>query len=319
MSKIKSQSEQGAPKGLIFNIQKFSLHDGSGIRTLIFLKGCPLACEWCANPEGQSYEPELAYRPEKCIGTSECDRCREVCEVGAIWVGEEEGVVQVNRENCTDCGRCVDACPSKALELLGKRMGVEELIRIVEEDSRFYARSGGGLTLSGGEPLAQPDFVLQVLRKARSRGLDTALETSGLCKWEDLERACKYVDQVFFDLKIMDKEKHEEATGVGNERILKNLRRLCETFPELPVTVRTPVVPNFNDSPEDIRAIVDFLDELPGSVAYELLPYHGFGEVKYAQLGKAYRLCGLEPPGAGQMEALRQVLRREAEDGTDRH
>ena len=319
MSPTNSQDERALSTALVFNIQKFSLHDGSGIRTLIFLKGCPLACKWCANPEGQSHEPELAYRPEKCIGAAECDRCREVCEVGAIWVGEEEGVVKINREYCTDCGKCVDVCPSKALELLGRRMSVEELIRIVEEDGSFYARSGGGLTLSGGEPAAQPDFVLEVLQKARSRGLDTALETSGLCKWEDLEGLCKHVNQVFFDIKTLDEKKHEEATGVGNERILENLRRLCEAFPELPITVRTPVVPDFNDSPEDIRAIVDFLDELPGSVAYELLPYHRLGETKYEQLGKVYCLCGLEPPGAEKMETLKQILGREEGAGTDRH
>jgi pyruvate formate lyase activating enzyme len=318
MGKTDRPGHDASAKGLVFNIQKFSLHDGSGIRTLVFLKGCPLACEWCANPEGQSYEPELAYRPEKCIGTRECDRCREACEVGAIRVDEKDAVVQVDREVCTDCGKCVDVCPSKALELLGRRMGVDELIRVVEEDSSFYARSGGGLTLSGGEPVAQPDFVLQVLRTARSRGIDTALETSGLCKWADLKRLCKYVDQVFFDLKTLDEEKHQKATGVGNEGILENLRRLCETFPELPVTVRTPVIPNFNDSREAIRAIVDFLNELPGRVVYELLPYHRFGEAKYTQLGKEYHLSGLEPPGAERMEALKEVLGREERAGRDR-
>jgi len=318
MNKIESQGEQSARKGLVFHIQKFSLHDGSGIRTLVFLKGCPLACKWCANPEGQSHKPELAFRPEKCIGTGECNRCRQVCEAGAIWAGEGEGAVEINREVCTDCGRCVDACPSEALELLGRYMSVEELIRIVEEDSSFYARSGGGLTLSGGEPMAQPGYVLQVLETARSRGLHTALETSGLCKWEDLERVCKYVNQIFFDIKILDEEKHEVGTGVGNERILKNLRRLCETFPELPVTVRTPVVPSFNDSPEDIKAIMDLLDDLPGSVGYELLPYHRFGEAKYAQLGMVYTYRGVEPPDAEQMEVLREVVRREEESGTAR-
>jgi pyruvate formate lyase activating enzyme len=318
MSEIESRGEESACKGLVFNIQKFSLHDGSGIRTLIFLKGCPLACKWCANPEGQSYEPELAYRPEKCIGTTECDRCRPVCEAGAILAGEGEGTVEINRESCTVCGQCVDACPSEALEILGRCMGVEELIRIVEEDSSFYARSGGGLTLSGGEPLSQPGYVLHVLKTARSRGLDTALETSGLCKWKDLEQVCKHVNQVFFDIKILDEKKHTEGTGVGNEGILKNLRRLCETFPGLPVTVRTPVVPNFNDSPEDIRAIQHFLNDLPGSVGYELLPYHRFGEAKYAQLGMVSPCCGIEPPEAEKMEDLRQILRGEEESGPDR-
>jgi pyruvate formate lyase activating enzyme len=298
-------------RGLIFNIQKFSLHDGSGIRTLVFLKGCPLTCKWCANPEGQAYTPELAYRPDKCIGTSECDRCRGVCEVDAIRCGED-GRVEISRELCSDCGKCVDVCPSKALELLGTSMSADELIKVVEEDSSFYARSGGGVTLSGGEPLAQTEFVLEFFKKARARGIDTALETSGLCRWEDLEQACRLVNHVFFDVKALDRGKHEEGAGAGNERILENLGRLRETFPELPVTVRTPVVPDFNDSPEDIRAIAAFLDRLPGGrVEYELLPYHRFGESKYSQLGKVYPLRGMEPPRKEQIEDLRQILSRD--------
>jgi pyruvate formate lyase activating enzyme len=310
MNTPNNQDDQAPALGLVFNIQKYSLHDGSGIRTLVFLKGCPLTCKWCANPEGQAYTPELAYRPDKCIGISECDRCRGVCEVEAIRCGED-GRVEIGRELCTDCGKCVDVCPSKALELLGISMSTDELIRVVEEDSSFYARSGGGVTLSGGEPLAQTQFVLEFLEKARARGIDTALETSGLCRWEDLEQACRLVNHVFFDVKALDRRKHEEGAGVGNERILENLGWLRETFPELAVTVRTPVVPDFNDAPEDIRAIAAFLGRLPGGrIDYELLPYHRFGESKYSQLGKAYPLQGLEPPRREQIEDLRQILSR---------
>ena len=303
------QGANGPPRGRVFNIQRFSLHDGSGIRTLVFLKGCPLACKWCANPEGQSFGPELAYSPDKCIGTAECNRCMEVCDVGAIG-RREDGKVEIDRETCSDCGRCVEACPSKALEIFGKSMGVDDVIRIVEEDGRFYARSGGGLTLSGGEPLSQTEFALELLKAAQGRGIDTALETSGLCRWEDLESVCRHVNQIFFDLKTLDGRKHEEATGVGNGRILDNLRKLCATFPEMPVVVRTPVVPDFNDSPEDIRNIAEFLEALPGTVAYELLPYHRFGEGKYQQLGRVYPLAGLEPPCKERMEALRRTTRR---------
>jgi len=239
--------EDESVRGLIFNIQKFSLHDGSGIRTLVFLKGCPLTCKWCANPEGQAYTPGLAYRPDKCIGTSECDRCRGVCEVDAIRCGED-GRVEIARELCTDCGKCVDVCPSKALELLGTSMSVDELIRVVEEDSSFYARSGGGVTLSGGEPLAQTEFVLEFFKKARARGIDTALETSGLCRWEDLEQACWLVNHVFFDVKALDRGKHEEGAGAGNERILENLGRLRERTSEFSKTLEGCVRP-FPNSP----------------------------------------------------------------------
>ncbi len=293
-------------RGLIFNIQKFSLHDGSGIRTLVFLQGCPLACRWCSNPEGQVHLPELAFNASKCIGTVECGKCVPACGARAI-VHSDDGKVEIDRERCNDCGDCVDACPARALELFGRTMSVDEVMGVVEEDSSFYARSGGGLTLSGGEPLAQAGFALALLKAARSRGIDTALETSGHCRWEDLKDVCRHVDQVFFDIKSVDCAKHEDHVGVGNRRILGNLRKLCEHFPDLSIVVRTPIVPGFNDSPGDVGAIADFVKELPGPRRYELLPYHGFGESKYRQLGKEYPLRELEAPSEQQMARLREV------------
>jgi pyruvate formate lyase activating enzyme len=211
----------------------------------------------------------------------------------------------VNR--CEACARCVRACPAEAFELRGESLSVAEVLAAVEEDGLFYARSGGGLTVSGGEPLVQADFAARLLQAARERGLDTALETSGCGRWDDLERVCRHADQVFYDVKTLDSERHREWTGVGNERILENLRRLCEAFPELPVVVRTPVVPGFNDDPASIRAIADFLETLARPVRYELLPYHGFGEPKYAQLGRSYALTGLAPPERGRMQELERV------------
>jgi pyruvate formate lyase activating enzyme len=300
--------ERGDPdRGLVFNIQKFSLHDGSGIRTLVFLKGCPLACRWCSNPESQSFAPELAYNAEKCIGTDECGECRPVCASGAI--GERgDGKVEIDRGLCDDCGECVDRCPSRALELFGKSMSVDEVIGVVEEDGGFYARSGGGLTVSGGEPLSQAAFVSRLLQRARGRGIDTALETSGLCGWTDLREACAHLDQLFFDVKCLDPARHERGAGVANAVILANLRRVCEEFPELAITVRTPVVPGFNDSAEEIGAIARFLEALRGDLCYELLPYHRFGEVKYRQLGRAYPLPDLAPPSPQHMKRLREEM-----------
>ena len=290
--------------GLVFNIQKFSLHDGSGIRTLIFLKGCPLKCSWCANPEGQSHLPELAFAAEKCIGTNECGLCMQACQPEAISE-TDDGIIAIDRECCTNCGDCADACPAKALELFGDHMSVDDVIKVVEEDSAFYARSGGGLTVSGGEPLMQAGFVTSLLKKAQGRGINTAIETTGYCSWDVLEAACHVTNQIFYDIKSLDPEKHKSETGVDSKVIVENLQKLCRHFPDTPITVRTPVVPGFNDSPEDIRAIAEFIETLPGKVEYELLPYHRFGESKYKQLDKEYPLTGLEPPLQEQIVSLR--------------
>jgi len=305
----------GSERGLVFDVQRYSLHDGSGIRTLVFLKGCPLRCHWCSNPEGQSCAPQLAYDASRCIGRVACgDACQQVCEARAV-AASEDGKVAVDLELCTACGWCIDVCPPRALELLGDTVAVDEILEKVERDGLFFARSGGGLTLSGGEPLLQADFSVRLLEEAARRGIDTAVETSGCVPWKDLERACAYLGQIFFDVKSLDEARHREATGIGNERILENLRRLCEVFPELPVVVRTPVVPGFNDDPRDIQAICDFLLELPRRVRYELLPYHRFGELKYRKLGQEYALAELEPPSAEAMEGLHRIVREAGLEG----
>jgi pyruvate formate lyase activating enzyme len=296
-------------RGLIFDIQKFSLHDGEGIRTLVFFKGCPLACAWCSNPEGQVYSAELVYARDRCIGTSECDRCVSACGAGAIGRGPD-GKVEIDRQRCDDCGECTHVCPSRALEVSGEFVGVDDVIRAVEEDGGFYVRSGGGLTLSGGEPLSQAEFVRELLVTARGRGLDTAIETSGLCAWKSLEAVAPYVDQIFYDIKCIDPEKHERATGVSNEVILENFRKLRKHFPETALVVRTPVIPGVNDAEEDIRAIVDFIGGAGGASAYELLRYHEFGEPKYRKLGRAYPLDHAEPPSEERMGALGKIASR---------
>jgi pyruvate formate lyase activating enzyme len=283
----------------------------------VFLKGCPLRCAWCSNPEGQSCAPQLAYDAAKCIGRTACgEACQRACEVSAIHPAEGDKV-EVDLGVCTACGSCVPACPSQALDLLGEGISVDEILERVERDGLFFARSGGGLTLSGGEPLLQADFAARLLEAAREHGIHTALETSGCVPWNDVEKVCRHVDQVFYDVKCLDAERHREATGVGNGRILDNLRRLRERFPDLPVVVRTPVVPGVNDSPEEIRAICGFLRELPGHVRYELLPYHRFGEPKYRKLGTPYPLPGVEPPAPERMAALRRIVEAELERAGD--
>lgn len=294
------------PKGLIFNIQKFSLHDGPGIRTIVFLKGCPLACMWCSNPEGRGRQVELIHSCEQCIGTAECDRCIAVCLEGAL-AKNGDGEVRVDRHLCDGCGDCSYVCPSEALEISGQWVGVDDVLRVVEEDDAFYVRSGGGLTLSGGEPLAQGAFVLALLTAARARGIDTAIETSGLCNWQTMRDAAPLANRIFFDIKCLDPAKHERVTGVPNAKILDNFRRLRAELPGVDVVARTPVIPGVNDSEEDVRAIAEFVRSAGGASGYELLPYHGFGEPKYAKLGKHYRLSHLKPPSEARMTELRQA------------
>jgi pyruvate formate lyase activating enzyme len=226
-----------------------------------------------------------------------------VCGPGAISCASD-GKAEIDRLTCDNCGECASACPSKALEMSGRLMSVEDVIREVEEDGSFYARSGGGLTVSGGEPLSQAEFVKQLLITARRRGLNTAIETSGLCSWKSLEEVAPHVDQILYDIKCIDLERHRRATGVSNERILENLAKLRRRFSDTPVIVRTPVIPGVNDSEQEIQAVVDLIKEAGGASAYELLPYHGFGEPKYRKLGRSYPLEHVTPPSEARMAAL---------------
>jgi isethionate sulfite-lyase activating enzyme len=273
--------------GTVFNIQKYSVHDGPGIRTVVFLKGCPLSCMWCSNPESQSFKPQLAYNKNKCISLSQCVRCAEICTAGSITQGDDDKI-SVNRETCTDCLSCTEACPAGALITYGKKQTVKDVIDQVEKDATFYARSGGGLTLGGGEPLAQPEFAIALLKEAKRRYMKTAIETCGHVSQNTILEACKYINTMMIDIKSMNSTKHKEFTGVGNELILENFKAVRAAFPKLHIRVRTPVIPEFNDTAEDIQAIVDFLKEY--DVEYELLPYHRLGTQKYSNLGLDYPL-----------------------------
>lgn len=273
--------------GIVFNIQKYSVHDGPGIRTVVFLKGCPLSCAWCSNPESQSYTPQLAYNEKNCITLSECLRCAEVCTAGALVKGDDDKI-NVVWDSCTDCLACTEVCPAEALAVYGEEMNVKDVIDQVEKDASFYARSGGGLTLSGGEPLAQPEFALALLKEAKHRYMKSAIETCGYVNKDVLLEACKYCNMIMMDIKSMDAAKHMEYTGQTNERVIENLKAVREAFPKLNIRVRTPVVPGFNDTEEDIQAIVDFLKDL--NVEYELLPYHRLGTQKYINVGREYLL-----------------------------
>lgn len=298
-------------KGIIFNIQRLALHDGPGLRTLVFLKGCPLRCLWCSNPESRASGPELAFKEGRCIGTMECGRCLNICNIGAIKVNDRTHKVRIDRSACQSIGRCASVCPSGALEILGRRISVKEVLKTVEEETIFHSRSGGGVTLSGGEPLLQRDFARALLEQSKKRGMDTALETCGAVDGKSIERVCEFADTIYYDIKCIDKVKHRAFTGHSNEGILANFERLCKKFPEKAIIVRTPVIPSVNDTEEEIMAILKFIKNNRNVIEYELLPYHRFGEPKYAYLGKEYSLARFKPPSKEQMKRLRSIVESE--------
>lgn len=269
-----------AREGMVFNVQKYSVHDGPGIRTIVFLKGCSLRCRWCSNPESQNTMPELAWNEGRCIGLEKCGHCVEVCGKGALGEGAD-GKPALRRDKCGDCGHaCAAACPSQGLLVYGRRRTVGDVLDSVEQDMAFYTRSGGGMTLSGGEPLLQKDFAVALLRQARQRRMKTAIETCGMVPEENIREAAPWLSFALFDIKHTDTEAHKAQTGAGNERILANFRILAEEFPSLPIRARTPVIPGFNDNPGAIEGIARFLEPF-GHVQYELLPYHRLGTQKY--------------------------------------
>lgn len=279
--------------GTVFNIQKYSVHDGPGIRTLVFLKGCPLRCSWCSNPESQVFTPELAYNQGKCLGQDKCTRCAGVCPENAI-VFAEDGKAAIDRTLCKHCTEtCAPHCPALALITYGEKQSVATVIAAVEQDSMFYTRSGGGLTLSGGEPLAQPEFSLALLREARKRRIKTSIETCGCTPLEVMVEAAKHLNSMMFDIKHNNSEKHAAATGHGNEKIIANFLAVAKLFPSLPIVVRTPVIPGFNDEEACIAGIANLVREARQSrpkdaatITYELLPYHRLGTQKYLFLGR---------------------------------
>lgn len=289
--------------GLIFDIQRFSVHDGPGIRTTVFLKGCPLRCLWCQNPESMSRQPEITFIATNCIN---CGKCLEVCPEEAIRVSTEQGRV-IDRTGCTLCGECIEFCYAGALNIIGRYLTVAEVLAEVERDRDFYIKSGGGVTFSGGEPTAQPAFLEELCRQAQAQGLHTTIDTCGYVQWDTLRSILRYVDLVLYDLKHMDSTEHRRLTGVPNELILENLQRISSLG--LPVYVRIPLVPGCNDSPENIEATAAFVAGLPNIQKFDILPYHRLGEPKWRQLDYSYELHGVEPPNREHVYGLADIAR----------
>lgn len=270
------------PSGTIYDIQGFSVQDGPGIRTTVFLKGCPLRCPWCHSPESQRFDIQLSWQSRKCIGTELCGACLDVCPRGAIGPGGVQ-LIEVDWTTCDDCGACAEACPSGALSMWGKRYTVAEVLDRVLRDRPFFERSGGGVTISGGEPLSQPEFTLALLRALKEAGMHTALDTTGFARWETIERALPFVDLFLLDLKHMDAAAHQAAVGVPNDRILENARKIAAAGGAM--QIRVPVIPRLNDSPEHVREVGRFVAELGEAVTLvQVLPYHAMGVPKWERI-----------------------------------
>ena len=293
--------------GLIYDIQGYSVHDGPGIRTTVFLKGCPLSCPWCHSPESQSFDLQVCFKKTGCMGLDACTHCIDACPNSAIGdEGDAEGGKRLPsraRKLCNDCGACVKACPPKAFYICGKEWTVEDVIARVLRDKPFYESSGGGVTLSGGEALSQVDFAEEFLRTCKEAGLNTALDTTGYAPRTALERVAPYVDLYLYDLKHMDSARHKQACGVPNEPILDNARYIAGNGGKL--QVRVPLIPLFNDSEENMRATAAFCKELGDAVeTVQLLPYHTLGISKYERLQYDEKVFAAEPVSDTRAEAL---------------
>ncbi|MDI6809434.1 MAG: glycyl-radical enzyme activating protein [Candidatus Eisenbacteria bacterium] len=288
-------------KGTLFDIRRYSIHDGPGIRTTVFFKGCPLSCWWCDNPESLAPTVELIFRKNRCI---RCEACLTVCEQGAIAWNGAGPVTDVMK--CARCGSCALVCYADARECVGRDLTVDEVMAEVRRDAAFYDESGGGVTLSGGEPLQQPDFALTLLQACRGDGIHTALDTSGFAPWEVMDRIRPYADLFLYDLKLVDEIKHRKFTGMSNDLILKNLRALSQCGHN--IVVRVPVVPGINDDEENMRQIRDFLAALPHLDGINLLPYHNLGVDKYVRLNHIYRLPDTHSPSTARIGDIARLL-----------
>jgi pyruvate formate lyase activating enzyme len=287
-------------EGLIFNIQRFSLHDGPGIRTTVFFKGCPLGCLWCQNPEGISAEKVIFRHADRCIG---CGDCVAICPEGALQMSDPVPVL--DRLKCSLCMKCIEVCPTGALEAAGKMISVKSLVEEVLKDRIVFEESGGGVTVSGGEPLMQPEFLTELLKALKLENIHTAVETSGFASWKSFESVLDYTDLFIYDLKLVDAELCKKYLGVNGDKIITNLDRLNKCGAK--IMVRMPIIPTVNDTSICLHQAADHLKKI-GITELELLPYHKLGSAKYEKLGLEYTLKSIEQPDFDTMGKVKSLL-----------
>ncbi|RKF20891.1 glycyl-radical enzyme activating protein [Alginatibacterium sediminis] len=283
-----------AQQATILNVQRFTLHDGPGIRTEFFLKGCPLRCDWCGNPESFTRQPEVGVFANRCISSELCDDCKLVCHDLQMLIFTDSKLDSIDRKQCSSCLECAQVCPSEAIRPWGHSMTVDECMKVIIQDRGFYERSGGGVTVSGGEPLLQSDFVGQLFKACKQQGIHTCLESSLYANWNKIESLLPVTDLFISDLKLMDSQRHKQYTGVDNHKILENLITLSAT--NKPLILRIPVIPNINDDEDNIKASADFiLQQMQGKVrTLQLLSFMRLGEEKYQSLGLPYKMQDLK-------------------------
>ncbi len=294
----------GQPCALVSNIQKYTIHDGPGIRTEIFFTGCTMRCLWCSNPETIAFKPQIGFYPSKCLSLEKCSHCVRVCPLNGAPLEFENGVLKAVHmaDTCDTCFKCIDACPSRALKQWGELMTIDELMKVVVEDRSFYQKTGGGVTLNGGEVMVQWEAAEMLLEACKKAKINTCVETALNCPSAHMEAVFKFTDLVITDIKHMDTTKHKALCGVGNELVLENIKKTVEMGKKL--VIRTPVVPGYNGDEESIRAIGAFIRDALGNkiVQYQLLPYRKMGTEKYDSLGIPYPMGDYQPPDRSEWE-----------------